>query len=80
MVNSKISDQVDLICRLTLAFAVCIFFNTKHVRWKALLAQLDVHPTGDTTEEASWSGSALFAIQYVNLYQNLDQGIWFAEN
>ena len=42
-------------------------------------------------EEANWSGPALFAIKYVNLYQqsgssnligwnNLDQVIWLAEN
>ena len=31
-------------------------------------------------EEANWSWSALFVIKYANFYQNLDQGIWLAEN
>ena len=32
------------------------------------------------SEEAKWSGSALFVIKYVNFYQNPDQVIWLAGN
>ena len=34
----------------------------------------------DPDEFASWSGSALFVIKYVNFYQNPDQVIWLAGN
>ena len=32
------------------------------------------------SEEANWSGSALFVIKYVNFYQKPDQVIWLAGN
>ena len=32
------------------------------------------------SEEANWSGSALWVIKYVNFYQNPHQVIWMAEN
>ena len=38
-----------------------------------------VDPDKLASEEAKWSGSALFAIKYVNLYNKLDQVIWLAE-
>ena len=38
-----------------------------------------VDPDQLASEEANWSGSALFAIQYVSLYQQLGQVIWLAE-
>ena len=31
-------------------------------------------------EEANRSGSALFAIQYLKFYNNIDQIIWLGEN
>ena len=39
-----------------------------------------VDPDQLASEDVNWSGSALFAIQYVNLYHCLDQVIWLAEN
>ena len=40
-----------------------------------------VDPDQMASEEAIWSGSALFVILYVNFYINyLDQVIWLAEN
>ena len=39
-----------------------------------------VDPDQLVSEDANWSRSALFAIQYMNLYHNLDQGNWSAEN
>ena len=39
-----------------------------------------VDPDQLTSEEANWSGSALFAIKYVNYSNNPDQVIWLAEN
>ena len=36
-----------------------------------------VDPDQLASEEANWSGSALFVIYYIN---NLDQGIWLADN
>ena len=39
-----------------------------------------VDPDQLASEEANWSGSALFAIKYVNFYQNPDQVIWLAGN
>ena len=35
-----------------------------------------VDPDQLASEEANWSGSALFVIKYVNFYQNPDQVIW----
>ena len=32
------------------------------------------------SSEANWSGSALFAILYLNCINNQDQVIWLAEN
>ena len=32
------------------------------------------------SSEANWSGSALFAIQYVTFISNLDQVIWLADS
>ena len=40
-----------------------------------------VDPDQLASEEANWSGSALFVIENVNLFiNNLDQVIWLAEN
>ena len=39
-----------------------------------------VDPDQLASEEANWSGSALFVIKYVNFYQNPDQVIWLAGN
>ena len=39
-----------------------------------------VDPDQLASEEANWSGSALFVIKYVNVYQNPDQVIWLARN
>ena len=39
-----------------------------------------VDPDQLASEEANWSGSALFAIKYVNMYKKLDQVMWLAEN
>ena len=39
-----------------------------------------VDPDQLASEEANWSGSALFVIKYVNFYQNQDQVIWLAGN
>ena len=39
-----------------------------------------VDPDQLASEEASWSGSALFDIKYVMLYNKLDQAIWLAKN
>ena len=39
-----------------------------------------VDPDQLASEEANWSGSALFVIKCVHLYQNLDKEIWLAEN
>ena len=39
-----------------------------------------VDPDQLASEEANWSGSALFVIKYVNFYQNLDHVIWLAGN
>ena len=36
--------------------------------------------SSESSEEAKWSRSALFVIQYVNLYQQHYQVIWLAEN
>ena len=38
----------------------------------------NVDPDQLASEEANWSGSALFVIKYVNFYQNPDQVIWLA--
>ena len=39
-----------------------------------------VDPDQLASEEAHWSGTTLFVIQYVNLYKQPDQVIWLAEN
>ena len=39
-----------------------------------------VDPHQLASSEANWSGCALLAIKYVNLYQKLNQVIWMAEN
>ena len=39
-----------------------------------------VVPDQVASEEANWSGSALFVIKYVNFYKNPDLVIWLAEN
>ena len=39
-----------------------------------------VEPDQLASEEAKQSISALFVIKYVNLYHNLDQAIWLADN
>ena len=39
-----------------------------------------VDPDQLASSEANWSGSALFAIQYLTCINNLDQVIWLAEN
>ena len=39
-----------------------------------------VDPDQLASEEASWSGSALFVIQYENCINKLDQVIWLADN
>ena len=38
-----------------------------------------VDPDQLASEEANWSRSGQFAINYVNLYQHYDQVIWYAE-
>ena len=42
----------------------------------------NVDPDQLASEEANWSGSALFVIKYVNLYKQKspDQVIWLAGN
>ena len=40
---------------------VCIKLYMGHIKWKSGLEHAQ--------NEGNWSGSALFAIQYVNLYQ-----------
>ena len=35
-----------------------------------------VDPDQLASEEANWSGSALFVFKYVNFYQKTDQVIW----
>ena len=37
-----------------------------------------VDPDQLASEEANWSGSALFVIKYVNFYKKPDQVIWLA--
>ena len=39
-----------------------------------------VDPDQLASEEANWSGSALFVIKYVICIKNPDQVIWFAGN
>ena len=39
-----------------------------------------VEPDQLASVEANWSGSALFAIQYLNFINNMDEVIWLAEN
>ena len=39
-----------------------------------------VDPDQLASEEANWSGSALFAIKYLIYMNNQDQIIWLAEN
>ena len=39
-----------------------------------------VDPEQLASEDANWSGSALFAIKYLKYSNNLDQIIWLAEN
>ena len=49
--------------------------------WTCICPAFDnsVDPVQLASEEANWSGSALFVIDYVN-FKNLDQVIWLAEN
>ena len=39
-----------------------------------------VDPDQLASEEANWSGSALFVIKYVNFCQKPDQVVWLAGN
>ena len=41
---------------------------------------LNPGPDQLASEEANWSGSALFVIEYANFYQKPDQVIWLAGN
>ena len=47
-----------------------------HTSWLVLANSVD--PDQLASEEANWSGYAMFVITYVNLYQNPDQVIWLA--
>ena len=63
--------QIDLgICYITL-----LLLNTTC----PVLAN-SVDPDQLASEEANWSRSALFAIKYVDFYQNPDQVLWLAGN
>ena len=46
--------------------------------YEFLPRMLNINPC--PAEEANWSGSALFAIKYLDYSNNPDQIIWLAEN
>ena len=59
------SQSQDALCQYTLSF------NPSPAAWTRIYPAFanSVDPDQVASEEANWSGSALFAIQYANLYQ-----------
>ena len=75
MPQNVASDQGVLSLALSQQFLTLLLLNMLY----PVIAN-SVDPNQLASEEANWSGSALFVVKDVNFYPKLDQAIWLAGN